>query len=53
MTKEVILCPSCKGRGKKPIIRANEQPRTCEGCEGSGRLQIITTVVTKPYPAKK
>ena len=53
MTKEIKLCSSCKGRGRRITIPDDTSDNTCHVCKGTGRVQIVTTVIIKPYPDKK
>ena len=58
--REVQICKRCKGEGHIAItedkghsIGLTEEERECQNCEGSGRIEVIATIIRKPYKPKK
>ena len=57
-TRQVILCPTCEGRGAiyserlRSLYHKDSDRLTepCKTCEGSGRLWQETTTKTMPFP---
>jgi hypothetical protein len=49
--REIMICSDCQGEGVTPLWIAGsfEEQETCERCNGSGRVVVLTSISKEPF----